>query len=637
MSKIDDLRARYRAVLTDTLPYEVPVIFSNDRLFANAIHDGAGASSEADKLVAKVFDIRAENSKPLSYAIFKDTKRLTRLGVVHPNMQLRMSAFYQAFQLAMLAGCQKSNFSLRRPVGETPLYSSEEMSGEKTFKHGIPHVDPADGEIDVSRVVSYFSYGKYNLLGKFYDSVEFRRLEKRFRFMKAIDVSRCFFNIYTHSIAWAVKGKPYSKDNRDAFSFEAEFDRLMQECNYGETNGIVVGPEISRIFAEIIMQNIDVQVEKSLPNLQNNKDYAVRRYVDDFIIFSNSVDDMDKIEREIAKNLEEFKLFLNDNKTESFVRPFVSPTSRLRGEIAVQIQCIYDDIEEAISSVDSKNIHNKARSIGRRLDDIRRSSATHSVPLHSVSGWILSNLRNVLSKSISHAGRCGKDCENALFHLISSLIDLIFHLCSLDLRVRTTYSLCQILEQIRHLKDLPHSDLVDRVMHLVSEEMSILIRSCLSLPHDLKGGVELCNLLIGGKHYLGDDFIRTESFQDAISYIIELSTVSYFQFVTVKFCLGMRSKFDVAGFDKKIFDKLMNDKSCLRKDAESFMLFCDFLSCPYIAESEKRKLFVFFFEGNPSKQGISEAGARLGFIDWTGLSIRHTLARKALRPVYSWA
>jgi len=38
----------------------------------------------------------------------------------------------------------------------------------------------------------------------------------------------------------------------------------MQSANYGETNGIIIGPEFSRIFAELILQQIDKSVESDL-------------------------------------------------------------------------------------------------------------------------------------------------------------------------------------------------------------------------------------------------------------------------------------------------------------------------------------------------------------------------------------
>lgn len=633
MSESELLRAKYRAVLTDTLPYEVPVIFSNDKMFANLI---SPQDDVAGKLAKRVYEVKAENSKAFSYSISKDAKRTTTLSIVHPIMQAQMATFYSSFQLSMLSGCQKSNFTLRKPNGETPIYSQDELSGDKTFKHGIAHIDPTEGEIDVSHVASYFSYGKYNLLGKFYDSLEFRRLEKRFRYMKSLDVSRCFFNIYTHSISWAVKGKDFSKKNKGSFSFESSFDRLMQECNYGETNGIVVGPEISRIFAEIILQDIDVKVEDSFPDLQNNKDYAVRRYVDDYILFANSIDNIEYLERKISENLEKYKLFLNANKTENYVRPFVSPTSRLRGEIGIEIQAIYDDVDQAVSSTDSSAILNISKSISRRLDSIRRSSATHSAPLHSVSGWLLSNLRNVISKVISHAKKCDRSCENALFRLLSALFDFVFHICSLDLRVRTTYSLNQILEQVSHLKRTGHIDLIDRTLHLISEEMSVLVRSALSLPQDLRGGVELCNILIGGNYYLGDDFMRTKAAIEAIDHITDCETPTYFHFITLKFCMKSRLDSKIGVFMDKIVKRLKSDKDIISSDSEAFLLFSDIMSCPYIDSSLKREIYTFYFGGNPSKSDVAAAGERLAFVDWNGMSISHTLARKALRPVYSW-
>ncbi|MFN8135210.1 MAG: hypothetical protein U0Z17_08290 [Bacteroidales bacterium] len=54
-------------------------------------------------------------------------------------------------------------------------------------------------------------------------------------------------------------------------------------------NGIVVGPEISRIFAEIILQNVDINVLNILEKegRKYEVDYEARRYVDDYFIFSN--------------------------------------------------------------------------------------------------------------------------------------------------------------------------------------------------------------------------------------------------------------------------------------------------------------------------------------------------------------
>ncbi len=55
-------------------------------------------------------------------------------------------------------------------------------------------------------------------------------------------------------------------DDRDAVkenvrrsleTFAGKFDRLMQQMDYNEANGIIIGPEFSRIFAELILQSVD--------------------------------------------------------------------------------------------------------------------------------------------------------------------------------------------------------------------------------------------------------------------------------------------------------------------------------------------------------------------------------------------
>ncbi len=104
---------------------------------------------------------------------------------------------------------------------------------------------------------SYFSYDGYTLLYKFYDSLKFQSLEKKFACYLRFDIAKCFSSIYTHSISWAVKGKTYSKENAGRASpFDDQFDKYIRNMNEGEeTNGIIVwSPEFSRDFAEIILQ-----------------------------------------------------------------------------------------------------------------------------------------------------------------------------------------------------------------------------------------------------------------------------------------------------------------------------------------------------------------------------------------------
>lgn len=73
-----------------------------------------------------------------------------------------------------------------------------------------------------------------------------------------LDVSKCFDSIYTHGLSWAVKDKAFTKTHVDvSTTFAQAFDQVIRHGNHNETNGIPIGPEASRIFAEILFQEID--------------------------------------------------------------------------------------------------------------------------------------------------------------------------------------------------------------------------------------------------------------------------------------------------------------------------------------------------------------------------------------------
>lgn len=631
-------RASARALLTDTLPYEVPVIFSNDKLFSGLVSPNTTASLPAQRLIDRIRKLGAEVTKPYAYSIIKDGQRCTTLGIIHPTGQMRMASFYESFSSSLLASCAHGEFSLRRPTGPTPLFSESEINGEDTFRLGIPHLDPSEGEIDVSHVVSYFTYGKYNLLGKFVESEEFRRLEKRFKYLKTGDVTRCFASIYTHSVSWAVKGKEFSKANRMAFSFEAKFDELMQSVNYGETNGIVIGPEASRIFAEIILQDVDRKVQAKLQPLLNNRDYAIRRYVDDYFIFTNSMDAAEIIAALIERELEYYKLYPNRTKDKVAVRPFVSGISLARSEISDVIACLYDLADEVVEADDAGVIAGKAKALRARADIMRQACSKHNVDLHVVSGWLLTNLRNVLAKLARKASSIGREKANAMYLCIASVLDLIFYVCAVDLRVRTTYALCQCLSVIAEMTCPAGSDISDRIEHLISEEMAVLLRNAMALQSEDVPGIELANLLISGYHYVGSAFIRSEAAQDALQLMVNHPGFSYFRYITVKFCTHKEAACQaiLSTANDKALALIGNGAAKIETDAEAYLTFVDLISAPDLSKKAKRKIIKGAIGGNPTDTVIEEVSPALGFVDWEGVSIKHTLERKALRPAYSW-
>ena len=140
-------------------------------------------------------------------------------------------------------------------------------------------------------------------------------------------MSKCFHNIYTHSISWAIKNKFIAKRDRGVKnSFDKDFDNLMQRSNYSETNGILIGPELSRIFAEIIFQDIDLRIISQLSEkgCKVGSDYDFRRYVDDYFLYFNDNNIKDKVIEVINAELFHYKMHLNEAKPIVTARPFIT-------------------------------------------------------------------------------------------------------------------------------------------------------------------------------------------------------------------------------------------------------------------------------------------------------------------------
>jgi hypothetical protein len=642
MHKATSEVSKWRSLLTECLPYEVPVIFSNDILFASLL--SSSASPDAKEILDKSRKRTDSFTIPYTYNIAKDTTRTTSLAIIHPIQQLRIAEFYEDYNQSMLDYCNRSEVSLRRPIAETSVFSDTQLSDDSSLKNGIPHINPDDGEIDIAHMPSYFTYGKYNLLGKFVDSAEYRRFEKRFKFMRTIDVSRCFFNIYTHSITWATKGKDFAKEHGDTYSFENRFDRLMQRANHNETNGIVVGPEVSRIFAEIIFQDIDRQLRESLSqlSLEHDKHYAARRYVDDFFLFSNSEEELDRITRTLERILEGYKLFINSAKTRTVHRPFVSEISLARSELGDAISEMHAKLDEVLANDGSKDAKKPALEIRRKALDIRLICERHGVSFSSLSGWLMSVLRALIKRVIvAIKTNTNQNSIDALADVSIVLLDVAFYICALDLRVRSTYSICQILSLVGLVDANKHPDIHDRMIHVATTEINDLIRTQ-TLKNDDKANdpIELYNLLIAGAHFLGPEFTHAGYAGEALRKIASLPNVSYFGYIACKFCFlkdSTRYATDLTALNRVILDRLVKEASAVSKKAELYLLFCDFVSAPDVGHQARRKVVKAVCGGNPSNAVLDELKSHLAFADWGGLRIEHLVARKALRPVYSWA
>ncbi|WP_169802324.1 antiviral reverse transcriptase Drt3b, partial [Hydrogenophaga flava] len=402
-----------RSLLTETLPYEVPLPFSNEGLydflktnsqdaFKNEVHP------ELDLLSTSSFTI------PYSFKIRKSPSEYRTLSIMHPSMQIEVANFYQSYSSMILAQCKKSNWTLRAPAVVATYFversriakeSASKSSGVEQATSGFDHL--------ARNASSYFAYRPYSLLHRFVDSSEFHRLERKYEHLLRLDISQCFGRIYTHTIEWAVKSKEHAKDNRNSVSktFEAKFDRLMQRANYDETAGILVGPEVSRIFAEIILQQIDLDIEETLSTSKNplraGADYDIRRYVDDYFVYARSTEVLQRIQLTVSECLKPYRLSLNESKSEILRRPFSSPETMARPQVARILEEYFEKsissegVEEPVSGKSKKVFRPTRISSADRLSnsiirDIKIALKASEIQFDTVSNYFFSTAKRLI-------------------------------------------------------------------------------------------------------------------------------------------------------------------------------------------------------------------------------------------------
>jgi hypothetical protein len=143
----------------------------------------------------------------------------------------------------------------------------------------------------------------------------------RYPVIMTADIANFFHTIYSHSLPWAVLGKEQVKNIRESGDkaardmleehWASQLDLAIQRGNSRETFGIPVGPDTSRIVAEILLSGIH-------RNEVFGKVVAGRlayRLVDDFLIGFEDEGTARRCQDALRRALWDYNLHLNESKT----------------------------------------------------------------------------------------------------------------------------------------------------------------------------------------------------------------------------------------------------------------------------------------------------------------------------------
>lgn len=125
------------------------------------------------------------------------------------------------------------------------------------------------------------------------------------------DIRAFFHSIYTHSIPWAIYGKSWSKQNRQITHYGNLLDLFCRNAQDGQTIGLPVGPDTSRLIAEIIASSLD----EKLSEIIQIEDLDASRYIDDYTIAVTSGLSGDSIIAALRQAAAFFELELNNDKS----------------------------------------------------------------------------------------------------------------------------------------------------------------------------------------------------------------------------------------------------------------------------------------------------------------------------------
>jgi hypothetical protein len=660
--KVELKYSKERVILSDILPFETPVTFSNRHLYRflqeniEFINNNAEIAKVKAEIIANpklsttykneqsqhydtigiiadlLFYKNGKHglvSKPLTYKIRHKENDFRELSVIHPKNQVEVVNFYDKYKDLIIYYSSISPYSIRKPtkLAKYVFYNDKLHKQKKDQENEYGNSEQYD--IEYENLKSFFAVKKYNNIHKFFESYQFHRSEKKYNNLYRFDISKCFDSIYTHTIVWALMNKEIVKNNisESSETFGGEFDFLMQKLNSNETNGIVIGPEFSRIFAELILQQIDKNVHQALLKnekecLVHKRDYEIFRYVDDYFVFYNEESTKNEILIEFKHKLKEYKLGFNDSKSELYHKPIITPISIAKQKISdlfkehlrlkeknlpesTEIKEIQQEEDEELALY-TKTVYFSSNHVVTRFKIIIKETG---VEYKDIMNFTLAALDKNVAKLIKKYPKIKdeKNKEKTFVHAFLQELDVAFFLYSVSPRVNSTMKICMVCQKIieflktkgketyqepfnssnKHLVLKKIYDEIILILHKYKTSKFIQVETlylliCLSeLGREYRLDIhKLCDYFGLGKNTTTTDY----EFGYKLNYFAITVLIFYIKNIKQYDCLKEPiKKFIISKFDLSVKDDWRND-------TELMLLLFDVLTCPYLDEPYKKTM-----------------------------------------------
>ena len=211
---------------------------------------------------------------------------------------------------------------------------------------------------------------------------------KASKYVVHADISTCFPSIYSHALPWALVGKDIAKADRSQRKWYNKIDKACQHIKNGETHGLIIGPHVSNLLAEIIL----VVVDKRLWD----NGFRFFRNIDDYDCYVNSYEEAQNFLNILEYELRQFDLPINHKKTKIEELPISSTAHWIHKLNAVPMVASYGKT----SYREVNNYLDVAITLAEQIDD----SAVLKYGIKALAGLesITNNGEAVAAKRIMH-------------------------------------------------------------------------------------------------------------------------------------------------------------------------------------------------------------------------------------------
>lgn len=631
-----------RSLITETTPYETPIIFSNSGIY-DLLSGKDNSNIIKSTIIRKISDHKTKKTIPYHYKIKKDSLEYRRLALIHPSSQIAIRDFYQEYEYLMIHFCNQSPASIRSIKGvANSFYKKSSWENINKYKSGSVALKNEEKYSKYSP--SFFSYKGFDRLYKFFNSKFYFNLEKKYSHLRTIDISKCFDSIYTHTIFWATKDKEYAKENIQYNNFSDTFDRVIRRGNYEETNGIPIGAEINRIFAEIILQKIDNNVisELSAIGFEFDKEYAFYRYVDDIYVFTNDEEASKKIYKIFSNELLSFNLHVNQSKSTITSRPFTTKKSITIYNASSKTNDFIDKFLEPknFHSLTPKSIRSKWKLTKNYIESIKETCGLNDANYSDIAPYLISILNERIKKIVSIQKIDDESIKSDYYSAFNVLLDIIFFLYTVAPSVGASYRLCTSIILIYRFSkiNLPeHQEKINaKIYSLTLDFLTTQLLNKEETKSKTFINLESINIILSIRD-LGDDYLIPAELIEKL--LLNSNQNSYFTVISCLYYFNEREIYKDT--QNKIIDEcissLKNQKNIFDK-SESIHLLLDLIYCPYVSAQKKEDLIKIIFDGQPKKidlaQFIKNDKNDYAFTNWGEVDLLNSLERKELKQAY---